>query len=474
MVCAAMVFLPVSGLFATAQIKTTKISGDLSFLHSGDTVEITLRKYPDLPYSGHFFATYTTRVTDHSFNFSFPGEEPFTYLTIGFKDKNSTALSDYIIQAGAEIHISDVSGAYVFSGRSSGDFELQRKIRGVTDQVYGSLPKSLTPGTLAPYLQAFDRTIPNALKIVAAGKGNENGSLDDVWKANIIYGMNYQKYAYLGAKLRSQPDSLKLAFRKSYLAYRAQQPIDWDTVSLSDQSRLHSSGYSSYVLAKYFTDSCVFKLQPLSEHAYLEYVRQNYREPLSWPLSMYLILSRLNRTKDNLEPDIDRLLEEIRDPDFHRALLNIKQVNFASGALPYTLTDEKGQQVNLSRYLGKVVVLDFYYTGCGNCRILAPVLRQVEERFQNKDVVFIAISIDKSRSTWLASVKSQLYSSPLSVNLYTSGKGTNDPIIKGLTIEGYPTLLLIDKKGRLMPNFNDPRKDKGADLEKTLAICLSR
>ena len=472
MLLTVLLFLSIPKLFATE--KTTKISGDLPFLTNGDTVEITLNKYPDLPEGINHAERFNISVLNHAFDFSFKRSEPFTYVSIGFKNVNGKGLFGYIIESGGEIHISETGGDYVFTGRSAGDFEMQRKISAVTGIVHQSLPKHLTPETLNSYFTGIDLNTKNALALLETGRASMHSIIFDEMKANIIFGGSYQKYADLGAKARSALDSVKRAFLKSYTAYQLKRQIDWDTVSVTYPSKVHSSVYSNYMLARYFSDSCVFRSKPLSEHQYLEYIRNNYRGALRERLSMYVILSRLNRTKDNLEPDIDRLLAEVQNSDFHRMLLNIKQVNFGTGALTYTLTDEKDQKVNLSKYLGKIVVFDFYYTGCGNCRVLAPILHQVEENFKNRGIVFLSISIDHSKNTWLASVRSHLYSSPLSVNLYTSGNGSNDPIIKGLNVHGYPTLLLIDKKGHLVPNFKDPRTDKGQDFEKNLEAYLAK
>jgi thiol-disulfide isomerase/thioredoxin len=454
--------------------KPTTISGSLPFLQSGDTVEISLNKYPDLPAGIHLYESVNVQAEGHRFEYTFDCAEPFINLSIVFKNKPMPEIRYYILAAGAGIDISENDGDYRFSGSAAADFNLQRSINRLRGSVYKDLPKHLSPENLNPYFSGIDANVQAALELLNAESKRVTPAVKEQLKADIIYGGGYQKYADLGGRARSKPEDILEAFRTAYATYLTQRKIDWDTVAIAERCKLRSPIYSNYRFARYFIDSCVLGSKPLSEHLYLEYVRQNYPRAIAERLAMYVILYKINRTKDNLEKDIDRLLAETQNPDFRAALENIKRVRFGASVLNYTLTDEKGQKVSLSKYLGKVVLLDFFYTGCGNCVKLTPVLRKVEERFKYRDVVFISISIDDDQKGWLKSVRSQLYCSPLSINLFTSGNGSNDPVIKGMNVQGYPTLALVGKNGRLVPNFKDPRLDDGQDLEKNLLSCLAQ
>ncbi|QEM03718.1 TlpA family protein disulfide reductase [Mucilaginibacter rubeus] len=120
-------------------------------------------------------------------------------------------------------------------------------------------------------------------------------------------------------------------------------------------------------------------------------------------------------------------------------------------AYNFDLTDAKGHKVKLSEFAGKVVFIDFWYTGCGNCiNYYRDVLSKVEEKFANDpNVVFISISIDKNKEGWLKSIQSGTYTSDNIVNLYTNGDGMSDPVIKFYQVLGYPRPLVIDKLQRL-------------------------
>jgi thioredoxin-related protein len=117
------------------------------------------------------------------------------------------------------------------------------------------------------------------------------------------------------------------------------------------------------------------------------------------------------------------------------------------------------------------VVLDFWYTGCGNCRRLFKELSTVETDFKaDTTIVFISVSIDADKTVWLNSVQSNQYTNKDNINLYTSGKGITDSFIQKYNINSFPTLLIIDRKGKMISsNPPDPRLDHGMALKDLIA-----
>lgn len=129
----------------------------------------------------------------------------------------------------------------------------------------------------------------------------------------------------------------------------------------------------------------------------------------------------------------------------------------------FSIIDTKGDTVSLDDFSGKIVLLDFWFTGCAGCIQMVPALKKVEKYFSNNpNVVFLSVSIDKDKKTWLKSVAGSEYSSGRSINTYTNGQGQDHFIISRYKVTSYPTLFLIDHIGELATNkIPDPRIDNG-------------
>ncbi|OJY97936.1 MAG: hypothetical protein BGP13_09730 [Sphingobacteriales bacterium 40-81] len=120
-------------------------------------------------------------------------------------------------------------------------------------------------------------------------------------------------------------------------------------------------------------------------------------------------------------------------------------------AYDFSLLDLEGNQIKLSDFSGKVVLLDFWYEGCAPCVMLnKEVLKKVKEYFnKNTNIVFISINLGSGEQAWKKAVKSGLYTDLGAVNVYTGELGYNHPVVSEYAVSAAPTLFLIDKNGRL-------------------------
>lgn len=113
----------------------------------------------------------------------------------------------------------------------------------------------------------------------------------------------------------------------------------------------------------------------------------------------------------------------------------------------FALPDTTGKVHKLEDFKGKIVVLDFWFTGCAGCKDVSPVLAKIEEEMENDSIQFVSINVD-NMATWKLGIGE--YSSKNSLQLYTEEQRFDHPIIKFAKIPAYPTLVVLDKQGNLI------------------------
>jgi thiol-disulfide isomerase/thioredoxin len=125
-------------------------------------------------------------------------------------------------------------------------------------------------------------------------------------------------------------------------------------------------------------------------------------------------------------------------------LFETTESNIITDAAPdFTLYTLNGDEVKLSDYLGKVVILDFWATWCAPCRKGIPDLISIQNEYKD-DLVVIGISFDQPAT------QDQLIP-------FIKNYGINYPIVLGNievsaaygNIQAIPTSFIIDQEGNI-------------------------
>jgi thiol-disulfide isomerase/thioredoxin len=108
----------------------------------------------------------------------------------------------------------------------------------------------------------------------------------------------------------------------------------------------------------------------------------------------------------------------------------------------FSLTDITGKPLKLSDYRGKVVMLDFWATWCGPCRIEIPGFVRLQTQYGSQGLAIIGISMDDDSQPVVEFYKELHMNYPVAV-----GNDRLGEIYGGVL--GLPTTFLIGRDGRI-------------------------
>jgi cytochrome c biogenesis protein CcmG/thiol:disulfide interchange protein DsbE len=109
----------------------------------------------------------------------------------------------------------------------------------------------------------------------------------------------------------------------------------------------------------------------------------------------------------------------------------------------FTLYDASGKPVQLSAFKGKVVLLNFWATWCGGCRVEIPWLIEFQQTYGDRGFVVLGVSLDAEG--WKA-VKPFIEEKKINYRVMI---GTDDVAARFGADQSLPVSLLIDKSGRI-------------------------
>ena len=111
---------------------------------------------------------------------------------------------------------------------------------------------------------------------------------------------------------------------------------------------------------------------------------------------------------------------------------------------------------------GKVVLLDFWTTWCGPCKRELPIIEKLHKEFRAQGLVVVGVNVGEEKETVAK------YMSEARLTYPTLQLSEEDQILKSLAIHAYPTMVLIDRTGKVA------LYEIGAKSESTVRAALQR
>jgi peroxiredoxin len=109
----------------------------------------------------------------------------------------------------------------------------------------------------------------------------------------------------------------------------------------------------------------------------------------------------------------------------------------------FALKDAEGRAVRLSDYRGKVVLLNFWATWCGPCRLEVPWFKDFEQQYKDRGFAVLGVAMDDDG--WEV-VKPYIEQMRLNYRVLL-GDATVSQAYGG--VESLPTTFVIDREGRV-------------------------
>lgn len=426
--------------------------------------------------------TYKLKVKNlQNFKFIIPALADRFYLSIQYIPKIGTNhwqsgfTNIYIIDKGDRIKCILSNDEFKFSGKGSDKLNCQTDIYKTQWKLDDHLMSLYNATDFTTLFNELDRRADSCFvlrkKIIETYRIKLGNELSNIMLAN-CYGLRYQG-ALRNERVWAQNNPNRYIV---FLNSKGYKEIGKNSdIILPPKILANAPIYTDFLFEKIMMQTRVFinnKIEANNSPDHMERVYNNIKTNYKGTIREKLIATFFVQWQS--EPTvldyIPQSLDIVIDTNYRGILLDIKKKN-ARGTpfYPFELETANGKQVKLQDLNEKVVILDFWYTGCFACIKLKKEMAGIWEKYKANDKVsFVSISIDKDKEEWKRSILTKRYTEPEAINLYTNGIGKNHPLISKQQITSYPRVYLL-KGGKIysanMPYPSGPDTNEGTNKD---------
>ncbi len=147
-----------------------------------------------------------------------------------------------------------------------------------------------------------------------------------------------------------------------------------------------------------------------------------------------------------------------------QAEANEKNTDVGAKAPDFSAPNPEGKELALNDVLGKVTLVDFWAAWCKPCRAENPNVLAVYNKYHDKGLNVIGVSLDKTAEAW----KKAIADDGLPWNHVSNVAYFNDPIARLYNVNAIPAAFLLDENGVIVA-----KNLRGPALEEKVAELLN-
>ncbi|MCF6402114.1 metallophosphoesterase [Chitinophaga filiformis] len=481
------------------------IQGQVPPDYKGDMIDLITFPVERITYTGDQPKSQKVKVFDKRIKHEFLIIKPL-HIVGPFIGKQSRI--GYQLEAGDSIEVAYESGQPVFSGRGHAKWELIRSLGSIEDSLENTVLFKALSGELKPLKSLNDYFLWNAYlndklsitsKLIESYKGKISDFSYSIIKEKALYDIEecrLTRFMFLTGSAVSMDSSKSEMVNRFGLTnhdlceiydstmngpaakwLQFESPVVGDPYYLWKRLRYDALRERNKFFKDKRSDTSILGKEKVDEYV-LRYklAKRKYKGIIREEVLAFFFHYTNGVIKTiGFEPQIEEILADYyREPGFlaykeavREYEVERRKKQMGGRDVKFKLLDSGGISFTENDVKGKVVVIDFWFTGCKGCMQMVPALTKIENLFEeDTNVVFLSVSIDEAKDQWQKSIRQKKYTTGNGKSLYTGGEGSKHDIVSNLGVESYPSIFVMNDRGKLIPHYPklDPRADSGRAL----------